>query len=502
MENAIWSKSRGSVTANATAAPDGTTTADLWTEDTSNGTHDIRQGTTTSSGNFYTFSIYAKANGRSVLDVYVGGANKSANFNITTGLVTGGSAPIKKIEDVGGDWYRVSVGCLAASTTTTAIWVLNNGSTQSYTGDGTSGMYFWGAQAEQSLVARDYIETTTAAVYGGITDNTPRLDYTDSSCPALLLEPQRTNALPHSEYIASWSGANTTIVSNAAISPEGVQNASSVTFASGGYWYKSVSLSYTAGQAFTWSIYTTTQDTITRWGGSTPSGTDTLSIEDVGNGWYRQSLTRVVSGSGAANFQPLMDAVFVGVGTTFYVYGAQLEASASYATSYIPTYGNSVSRVQATCLTASPSTSHFGQTEGTIYTEIKINAITSGSYSRVFNLKNSAGSNQIYFQQNDSRINGVVFNGSNQFTQSTSSGFLSVGSTYKMAMAYKNGDYALYVNGTQIGTSTATGLGTLAVDRVDLTTLVGNIPLGNEVKKSLVFKTRLSNEELAALTTI
>ena len=48
------------------------------------------------------------------------------------------------------------------------------------------------AQLEQGLVARDYIETTTTAVEGGITDNVPRLDYTDSSCPALLLEPQRT----------------------------------------------------------------------------------------------------------------------------------------------------------------------------------------------------------------------------------------------------------------------------------------------------------------------
>ena len=43
----------------------------------------------------------------------------------------------------------------------------------------------------------DYIETTTTAVEGGITDNVPRLDYTDSSCPALLLEPQRTNLMPY-----------------------------------------------------------------------------------------------------------------------------------------------------------------------------------------------------------------------------------------------------------------------------------------------------------------
>jgi hypothetical protein len=32
-----------------------------------------------------------------------------------------------------------------------------------------------------------------------VTDNVPRLDYTDSSCPSLLLEPQRTNLIPQSE---------------------------------------------------------------------------------------------------------------------------------------------------------------------------------------------------------------------------------------------------------------------------------------------------------------
>ena len=56
-------------------------------------------------------------------------------------------------------------------------------------------IYIQDAQLEQGLVARDYIETTTTAVEGGITDNVPRLDYTDSSCPALLLEPQRTNLI-------------------------------------------------------------------------------------------------------------------------------------------------------------------------------------------------------------------------------------------------------------------------------------------------------------------
>ena len=64
---------------------------------------------------------------------------------------------------------------------------------------------------KQGLIAQEAdIATTTAAVEGGITDNVPRLDYTDSSCPALLLEPQRTNQNNHSEYFGGWT-ANATI---------------------------------------------------------------------------------------------------------------------------------------------------------------------------------------------------------------------------------------------------------------------------------------------------
>ena len=77
-----------------------------------------------------------------------------------------------------------------------------------------------------------------------------------------------------------------------------------------------------------------------------------------------------------------------------------------------------------------------------------------------------------------------------------------VGQTYKAALAYKNADYAYYINGIQIGTGSASGLGTLSVDRIDYTTGIGNIGLGNKCKQSLVFKTRLPNSELAALTAL
>jgi hypothetical protein len=354
----------------------------------------------------------------------------------------------------------------------------------------------------------------------------------------LLLEPSRQNLLTNDTYYggSDWSKIGVSPSANNATSPEGVTNAvllSETAINDQHSLYPTVSV--TSGNAYTASCFVK-QGTGSaapqyigfrfRGGGFADAGglvVDLVNkvatyeagsltgykIEDYGNGWLRVSITQsaTVTSSSAGlvlffnnNISGSYSTDYLGnVNADMLVYGAQIE-QASYSSSLIPTYGTSATRTQDLSVTASPSTSQFGQTEGTIFTEIEINAITSGSYSRVLNLKNSGGSNQIYIQQNDSKIAGAVFNGSNQFVASTSSGFLSVGSVYKIALAYKNSDYALYINGTQISTGLASGLGTLSVDRLDFTTGAGSIGLGNEVKQSLVFNTRLTNADLATLT--
>ena len=241
---------------------------------------------------------------------------------------------------------------------------------------------------------------------------------------------------------------------------------------------------------------------------------ETASIEDYGNGWYRLVVSLRDNSTATGRFLSMKPSSSASVpnnnnysstgdGTSgAYIYGFQLEASASYATSYIPTYGSSVTRVaDVDCETANPDTSLFGQTEGTIFCEYTPVSDDTTNQSRFIRLRNSSNSNQIYMQHNAANnINGVVFNGSNQFVGQTSTGYASVGNTYKFALAYKDGDYAFYANGVQIDTGTATGLGTLAVDRLDLDNV--NISKSSKVNQALVFKTRLSNEELAALTTI
>ena len=528
-----WSTTRASFVSGQ-AGYDGTNDAWAFVDDANNSTHLSAQSLSLGAS-VATFSIYAKAGDVDFLAVrFEGSAVDYAYFNLASGtLGTIDSDYIEaRITDVGGGWYRCeATRVLAASGNQVVLLAAQANNDPTYAGAGTTAIYIQDAQLEQGLVATDYIETTTAAVYEGITDNLPRLDYSGgASCPSLLLEPSRTNGIVNSEYISAgvnWSAASgMTTENNSIVSPEGVQNATKLIRpnSTAPAWIRESNITATIGLNQVISVfaksgsndilnityydqtagdlffnYDLSDGTIY----SAPTGSAyyvDAGIEDYGNGWYR-CYAIAEAGRVDPQFQLSVGTNRGGAANSYlYIYGASHEKDVSYQTSYIPTYGASASRAQDLSVTASPSTSYFGQTEGTIFTEIKINAITSGLYSRVFNLKNSGGSNQIYIQQNDSRLTGVVFNGSNQFSGSLSSGSLVVGQTYKAALAYKDSDYAFYVDGTQIDTGSSSGLGTLAVDRLDFTTGVGNIGLGNEVKQALVFKTRLTNAELAALT--
>lgn len=178
LDNATWNKTRSTVTANAATAPDGTATADKLVEDTSNGTHFSSQafsGTTNTSA--YTYSRWVQAAGRTEVQLMIiEGAtftrSVSCNFNLTAGTagsaVTAGGATAgtPKIEAFPGGLYRCSItATLGGSDTSIQVrdYIASAGAT-SYTGDGTSGLYLWGAQLETGSYASSYIPTTTATV--------------------------------------------------------------------------------------------------------------------------------------------------------------------------------------------------------------------------------------------------------------------------------------------------------------------------------------------------
>ena len=174
LDNAYWIISDVlPVTANATIAPDGTLTADKVTENTATSiTHFIRStGILISSSTQYTWSIYAKAGERTFIDVALGTASfwvnssRSATFNLTTGAIVAVSASplVASITPAGNGWYRCSITATSAATSgmssNGSVRLCNASASNTYNGDGVSGVFLWGGQLEQN---------STTTIYQGI----------------------------------------------------------------------------------------------------------------------------------------------------------------------------------------------------------------------------------------------------------------------------------------------------------------------------------------------
>ena len=155
-----------------------------------------------STSGVQTLSIYAKQGSANSIRLLVlaSGGSGDLDYNLSTGVIDSTSPSVigsANIQDVGNGWYRCSFSVNFSPTTQLRIYPAENGSTSSTSGS----IYIQDAMLNQGMVAYPYVETTTAPVAGGILEDMPRLDYSNGSCPSLLLEPSRTNLIRYSEYI-------------------------------------------------------------------------------------------------------------------------------------------------------------------------------------------------------------------------------------------------------------------------------------------------------------
>jgi hypothetical protein len=178
-DNAAWTKGETTVTANATTAPDGTTTADLIIPSVASAGHYVIPASsyTVPSAGSYQWSLFVKASGYSKVALRESGATGAfASFNLATGVVLdsgsagGHTITNPSITAVGGGYYRIlmTLTTSGATTITFGLWVLepayaSGAPTSSWTGDGTSGIYLWGAQLEAASFPSSYIPTVAAA---------------------------------------------------------------------------------------------------------------------------------------------------------------------------------------------------------------------------------------------------------------------------------------------------------------------------------------------------
>jgi hypothetical protein len=166
--NTTWTSYRATCTTNSISSPDGTINASLIVEGSFNDVHYHRQNLSISSGT-YTVSVYAKAKERYIVS-FGGAATGRKYFNLQTGTVGStafGSPASTSITPVGNGWYRLSVtGPSYAGGLGEHIQLIlaNNIENETYSGDGTSGAYFWGAQVEAGSFPTSYIPTVATSV--------------------------------------------------------------------------------------------------------------------------------------------------------------------------------------------------------------------------------------------------------------------------------------------------------------------------------------------------
>ena len=520
-DNSYYGKSLGTLTANQTTAPDGSLTADLFTKTSAvNSVSELKKSSPIyASIGVHTYSVYVKQNvGDNVLlRLDSSGNTASALFTFSTKSInpTGSNVIDATATELSDGWFRLSV----TGNVTSTSWSLSIATL--YANPTNDSVFVWGAQLEQSLAATEYIETTTTTGTAGILENTPRFNYSfGASCPSLLLEGSRTNLFPNSEYFSSWQVFRGSLTANSISSPEGVVNAYRYEENSdtGQHFVRFQSISMTSGTDYTASVFvkageltyivlgsnsaslwnpsTTTFNLST---GSVTSGGGT--IEPIGNdGWYRCIISgECLTTTSSAGLEITTSGGAGSTGDGLYIYGAQIEQG-SYPTSYIPTYGTSVTRAFDECIDAG-DVNTFNSTEGTIYGEQK-SLESNFSYNYFGALSDGTNNNRLEIRQAGTGL---------QFLWRVGGTFQSVialsnapfSSTIKYALRYSSTDIKLYVNGSLVGTVNSPTLypsGTL--NNFQFADGSGGTNFRGTVKQALYFSTALSDADLAALTTI
>jgi hypothetical protein len=413
----------------------------------------------------------------------------------------------------------------------------------------TSGGVVLGASGDFNVTrATTATRVNASGLIEVVASGIPRLDYPlGGGCPALLVEPSGSNLVVQSQnWLASgWrsdaAGFTITITgTTGTVDPLGTNTANAISPTSGSAIHLKVgndnSLIFTSGTVYTSSAFFKqgtgnagryvqltypasrfTQEgyanfdlqlgTVAVVSGDVAADINrAASIENYGNGWYRCRLTATCNSAGTGNgFTAVLITAsgstralpFAGTITdVLYGWGAQTEIG-SIATSYIPTTTAAATRNAEVISLSGAVSGCIGQTEGTIYLET--NSLVSGS-SDLFCFARAL-TNTVSISKNSSNIIQATVYTSGLALNIAASG--AVLGNLKIAFAYKTGDSALYINGVPIGTSPTAFSFTAALTQININPTGFFEGRGNQRISALpLYTTRLTNAELAALTTL
>ncbi len=389
--------------------------------------------------------------------------------------------------------------------------------------------------------------TNASGILESVASGVPRLDYPAAGgCPSLLVEPAATNlALRSQEFDnAYWTDSGATITANTAVAPDGTTSMDRITETATSNPHQVISTSITifGGVARTFSVFVkkgnvryiqlanvafgdssasaifdldTKAVTASRASsGAGPTfGFVSATVQDYGNGILRLVLVNTssfdaptyrIGHSNQATFAgaTLVDGMvsYAGDASSFTdIWGAQLETG-SVATSYIPTVAATATR-NADVISKTGVSGFIGQTAGTIYAEVQVSEFTADR--RIVAISDGTSDNSIVLQKGaNSTLRGIVTTASGSVADiATASG--QTAGVYKIALAYAANDFVLYVNGTQIGTDTSGAVPACTdVYLGKIETSASTNMLNDRIRAAAIYATRLSNTELASLTSL
>tara|TARA_R110000822_G_scaffold27094_1_gene81185 strand:+ start:428 stop:1534 length:1107 start_codon:yes stop_codon:yes gene_type:complete len=310
----------------------------------------------------------------------------------------------------------------------------------------------------------------------------PRIDFQDNTNGSLLLEPQSTNLITYSEDFsdAIWTGGatNATVTASTNVNPSGNSGTYLVERVTGSQ--LGAVASVTAGLSYTGSIYV-----------RNVSGSGAITLRDVNSvstpftatsEWQRFSVTGVATGAGRLYINVLT------TGDIIEVWGAMLEQQ-SYATSYIPTEGTTVTKNQDLCNNGG-SAALINNTEGVLYAEFSL-LFQEGVTDRTIQLRGGGQDCRIRFLSAGTLRWTLIGN------NTTIARSLTLVNTNinKVAIRYSSASADIWINGSLADTAN-NGMTYTSLDELTLDGFYSN------TKAVAVYNTALSDQELQILTTI
>ena len=446
-----------------------------------------------------------------ILDDHAAPSNDYENFDLVAGTKSS-SGVTSSISDAGDGYWLCSItgnGDLGNN----GIYIspvtgLNAARAESWTATGTETFYVKEAQLElvtYQTTPGTYNATTSAAYYGA------RLDYNPATLAArgLLIEEARTNSALYSQDFSNgtwvaFSGAAKVGAATGIVDPAGTQNAYELSFGATGGTIGAASAVYqactfTASSFYSFSVYlrAKTGTTTIRLSAFASTNTGTADIT-LTTAWTRVLLENFSSGAATSGNIAIRNNV-AGNSANVYAWGAQVELG-SFATSYIPTAGGTVSRSADTAsMTGTNFSSWYNQSEGSFVVNTTPLVATGSLYSNgVFGLLPTTGTGGGSFFLGQSATQNWLWwraNGSMAVTFGT----VVANTPAKLAIAYKLADYAAVANNGTVGTSSdATAL--VNATSLSLGGQYAIQPYGGYIASFVYYPQRLPNATLQSLT--